>query len=131
MSRAANEVTGVLGGTQLTDPDGRLIICGPNGGAVQTTTGVSAASTATLTNVASSASSVTVLAANTSREGATVYNDSTQVLYLKMGATASATSYTVQLASNAYYEVPFGYNGKLDGLWASANGSARVTELTA
>ena len=87
------------------------------------------APTANLTNVASSASSVTVLAANTARLGATVQNDSTAVLYLKFGATASTSSYTVQLASKAYYEVPFGYLGIIDGIWASANGNARVTEL--
>lgn len=88
------------------------------------------AGTATLTAVASSASSVTVLAANTGRLGATVWNDSTAILYLKMGATASTTSATVKLAAGAYYEVPYGYTGILDGIWASANGYARVTELT-
>lgn len=86
--------------------------------------------TATLTNVSGSASSVTVLAANTSRIGATVYNDSTSVLYLKLGATASTTSFTVKLQADDYYEVPFGYTQIIDGIWASATGSARVTELT-
>ncbi len=86
--------------------------------------------TATLSNVSGSASSVTVLAANTSRLGATVYNDSTAILYLKFGATASTTSFTVKLQADDYYEVPFGYVGILDGIWASATGSARVTELT-
>jgi len=86
--------------------------------------------TTALTNVASSASSVTVLAANTARLGATVQNDSTQVLYLKLGTTASTTSYTVKMVAGAYYEVPFGYTGRIDGIWAAANGNARVTELT-
>ena len=88
------------------------------------------AGTATLTNVASSATSVTVLAANTARLGATVMNDSSAVLYLKMGATASVTSYTVKIGAGGYYEVPFGFSGILDGIWSSAAGSARVTELT-
>lgn len=86
--------------------------------------------TATLSNVASSATSVTVLAANTARKAATVYNDSTQILYLKFGATASTSSFTVKLAADTYYEVPGGYTGIMDGIWASANGSARVTEIT-
>ena len=90
----------------------------------------SRAGTATLTNVASSASNVTVLAANTARLGATIVNDSTQAVYLKMGATASATSYTVKIASGGYYEVPFGFTGIIDGIWVAANGNARVTELT-
>jgi hypothetical protein len=50
--------------------------------------------TATLTNVSASASSVTILALNTNRRGAVVYNDSTATLYLKYGSTASDTSFT-------------------------------------
>lgn len=88
------------------------------------------APTGTLSNVASSATSVTLLAANVARQGATIYNDSTQVLYAKFGATASATSFTVLMVAAAYYEVPFGYTGIIDGIWASANGNARVTEIT-
>lgn len=86
--------------------------------------------TATGSNVASSASSVTLLAANNARLGATIFNESTQVLYVKFGTTASATDYLVQLVASAYYEVPFGYVGRIDGIWASANGNARVVELT-
>lgn len=91
------------------------------------------AGTATLSNVAGSASSVTLLAANTSRIGAQVTNDSSALLYIKFGTTASTTSYTVVLAGAAsapfsYYEVPAGYTGRIDGIWASATGNARVTE---
>ena len=89
-----------------------------------------ASGTSTLSNVASSATSVTLLAANSGRRGATIYNDSTQVLYVKFGTTASNTSYTVQMAANAYYEIPFQHTGRIDGIWASANGNARVTEFT-
>lgn len=87
--------------------------------------------TATLSNVAGSASSVTLLSAAAGRLGATIVNDSTAVLYVKFGTTASSTSYTVKLVADAYYEVPFGYTGRIDGIWASATGNARVTELTA
>lgn len=87
-------------------------------------------SVATVTSVASSATSVTLLAAS-ARRGATIYNDSTQVLYMKFGITASNTSYTVQLASGDYWEMPYPiYTGRIDGIWASANGNARITELT-
>lgn len=93
------------------------------------------AGTATLSNVAGSATSVTLLAANTARIGATITNDSSALLYIKFGTTASTTSYTVVLAGAAsapfsYYEVPAGYTGRIDGIWASAAGNARVTELT-
>ncbi len=84
--------------------------------------------TATLANVSSSASSVTVFAAKGAVNARTIFNDSTAVLYLKYGTTASTTSYTVQLAANGYYEFPQPvFAGRVDGIWASANGSARVT----
>lgn len=84
---------------------------------------------ATAANVNSSATNVTVFAANAGAKYRTVYNDSTAVLYLKFGATASATSYTVQLAAGAYYEFPQPlYGGQVDGIWAAANGAARTTE---
>lgn len=91
---------------------------------------VQKASTATLSNVASSATSVTILAANTARKGAQIYNDSTQICYVKFGTTASSTSFTVPLAAATYYELPAGYTGRIDGIWVSANGNARVTEVT-
>jgi hypothetical protein len=88
-----------------------------------------APSTATLTNVASSATNVTLKASNANRQHLTIFNDSTQVLYVKWGATASATSYTVQIAPGGYYEFPQpAYTGIVDGIWAAANGNARVTE---
>jgi hypothetical protein len=88
--------------------------------------------TATLANVASSASSVTLQASNAARMGWSIFNDSTSVLYLKYGTTASATSYTVQIPAGGYFEVASPvYTGRIDGIWAAANGNARVTELTA
>lgn len=89
-------------------------------------------STGTQSIVAGSASSVTVLASNANRMGATVYNDSTAILYalLKTGGTASTTVYTVQIAAGGYYEVPFKFTGGIIGIWASATGNARVTEFT-
>lgn len=93
--------------------------------------GVAAApGTGTVTSVASSITNVVLLAAATARKGAMVYNESTAILYLKLGTTASATSYTTQLAPNAYYEVPEMYTGIISGIWVAANGSARVTALT-
>lgn len=86
--------------------------------------------TGTTTSVAGSATTVTLLASNTSRKSATFYNDSTATLYLKLGATASTTSYTVQLTPNSYYELSVGYTGIIDGIWSSATGNVRITELT-
>jgi len=88
------------------------------------------APTGTQTSVAGSASNVTLLAANVLRKGATIYNDSTAILYLRLAATATTSNFTVKLFADDYYEVPFGYYGIIDGIWASATGNARVTELT-
>ena len=88
------------------------------------------AQTATQTSVAGSAASVTLLAANANRLGATLYNDSTQNFFVKLGTTASNTSFTVRMPSQSYYEVPFGYTGRIDGIQNVANGSMRVSELT-
>lgn len=91
------------------------------------------ASTSAVTTVADNAANVTLLAANTNRLGATITNDSSARLHVKLGATASTTSYTASLAQHDYFEVPFGYTGIIDGIWASDpnDGAARVTELTA
>lgn len=87
--------------------------------------------TGTVTSQTDQATNVTLLAANAARVGATIYNDSTAILYLKFGATASATSFTAKLQPESYFEVPYGYTGIIDGIWASdASGSARITELT-
>lgn len=116
----------------LTAPDGSYYVALTDGAGnlspSSSTTGPTAGS---LTVVASSASAVTILGANTLRKGASVYNDSTSILYLGLSVTTpSATVYTVQLGPGQYYEVPFGYTGLIRGIWASANGNARVMELT-
>lgn len=93
--------------------------------------------TATLANVAGSASSVTLQASNASRKGLVIVNDSTAILYVKEGSAASTTSYTYFLpgsvSGNPYtLELPTSivYTGIVTGIWASATGNARVTEQT-
>lgn len=118
---------------------GNVVSGGPSPAMASALVKVHEAGTGTLANVASSATSVTILAASATdattgrptRKGVTIYNDSTQILYLKLAASAaSATSYTIQMAAGTYYECPFSYTGEIRGIWASANGNARVTELT-
>lgn len=101
---------------------------GPSGTGVQRQT-ISNAATPTTANVASSATNVTLLASSATRLGAAFYNDSSSVLYLKFGATASTTSFTVLIGANGYYEIPGPhiYSGIVDGIWASATGACRVT----
>lgn len=72
---------------------------------------------------------------NNARIGGTVANDigSTSNLYLLLGASPSnkisATNYTILLVPNGYYEIPFGFSGRIDGLWSAAVGNAYVTEI--
>lgn len=86
--------------------------------------------TATLTNVSASASSVTLLASNSGRLHAQLWNDSASVLYLKYGSTASATSCIAAVDPGERWEMPYRYTGIITGIWVSATGTARVTEST-
>lgn len=87
--------------------------------------------TATTTSVADSASSTDLLASNSARLGAAVFNDSSADLYINLTDAASTSDFTIKLEQGDYWEVPFGFTGKLTGIWASdAGGSAKVTEYT-
>jgi len=83
-----------------------------------------------VTSVASSATSVSLIAANTARRGVSIQNTSTSILYILVGGgTATATTaHSVQIPSNGYWEAPYGFTGAVSGIWASANGSANITE---
>lgn len=87
------------------------------------------AGTATLTNISGSASSVTLVAANTSRRWLTCVNDSSATLYLKFGTTASTTSFSYKMSPNTTFEMGAPWSGIITGIWDSATGSARCTEL--
>jgi hypothetical protein len=86
----------------------------------------------TKVSIAAATSSTTLLAANATRKQALTFNDSTANLYLDLtGGTASTTSYTVKVGPGGYFEIPWPvYTGAVTGIWDSAAGSARVTELT-
>lgn len=90
------------------------------------------AAASAVTAVAASVTTVPLLAANTDRRGASIYNDSASAsLYIKLGATASTISFTVKLRPGGLYELPPPvWRGAIDGIWSAAVGSARITELT-
>lgn len=87
-------------------------------------------STGSSTSVAGSTSLITLLAANTSRLGATVFNDSTANIFVNLGNSASMTNYTVRMKPLSYFETPFGYTGIITAVFDAANGFARITEIT-
>ena len=85
----------------------------------------------TPSTVASSATNQVLLVANAARRGATVYNDSTATLYwLNANAAATNAIYSVAIVAGGYYEIPYNYCGPVNGIWASANGNARIVEHT-
>ena len=88
--------------------------------------------TATVTAVASSASSAQMLASTAGRRGAMMFNDDANLVYVKFGTTASATDYTVQIPAGGYFEFPSPiYTGRVDAIWAADGaGSMRITEIT-
>jgi hypothetical protein len=95
------------------------------------TTKETRAATPAQTSVSVTASNTSVLASNANRLGATIYNEGSAICYLKLGATASLTSYTLQIASGGYYEVPFAYTGAIDGITSASTAQLRITEVTA
>lgn len=92
----------------------------------------SSLATSAHTAVGASVTSVSLLAANSNRESATFYNDSASAYcYLKLGATASTTSFTYKMAPGAYYELPMPvWAGAVDGIWDAAVGNMRIGEFT-
>ncbi len=103
------------GSMKVTNPDGSVI-------------GGSSGITGTLSNVTMTGSSVTLQASNTSRSNLMIFNDSGVVVYVKLGSTASSTSFTVKMVDQSYYELPTPvYTGIVTALGAS--GSVRVTEV--
>jgi len=83
-----------------------------------------------VTQVAGSLVVVTLQAANAARKGLTLYNEGNQAWYVKLGAAATLTSFTVKILRDGYYEVPFGYTGIVTGIQAVSSSSLYVTELT-
>jgi hypothetical protein len=86
--------------------------------------------TPTTTSVASNASSVTILAANADRKGLTVSNVSTAKLYLSFATPATTANAFVVLGADGFlqFDQQLLPAGAIYGIWASANGTAQVTE---
>lgn len=116
-------VTGTVGLDRGDSTSNPLFVSG----AITTTFDPS--TSATVTEVSSSATTVTLQAANGSRRGLLVFNESTKNLYVKLGAGATSTSFSVKLSARGYFEVPGNYTGIVTGVWDAANGSAWVTEI--
>lgn len=61
-----------------------------------------------------------------------VHNDSAAILYLAYGAAATTTDFTAKIPADGYWEAPAPvFDGLITGIWSSATGSARCTEVLA
>jgi hypothetical protein len=138
--------------TGNTAGDRTLIVGGVDGGSVARTfyvstigatvvtstvaspvwTNLSASVTGNVTTVPVSMTGVALLAANANREGATIYNQSNNVLYLSLRPTASINSWTIIMDVSGYYETPFKYAGDIWGVCgvSGTTGQWYVTEIT-
>jgi hypothetical protein len=89
------------------------------------------AATAALTQVAASATSVSLLASNAARKGAVITNTGTNTLYVAFAASASATAFTYQIGAGQALTLPVPvYQGAISGLWLGTGGDAVITEMS-
>ena len=134
---AATSANQTTTNTSLSSIDGKLpSTLGTKTSSASLSVSPAFAATSTLTNVASSATSVTLLAANNNRKTVIILNDSTSDLYVTLNASAASTAnYSLFLAAkvgNTPSSAIFGgddYSGEIRGIWSSANGFARITEV--
>lgn len=89
------------------------------------------ASTTTVSAAISSLTSFILLSATPGRTRAAFFKEGGGICYIKLGAVASATSYTVALTANGYYELPDNYTGRVDIIFSTIPASSilRVTEI--
>lgn len=87
--------------------------------------------TPTTTSVASSASSVLILAANVNRKGVLICNDSTAILRLSFSnpATTANAFVAIPAAGTFALDPSLLATGAIYGIWSAANGTAQVTEF--
>jgi hypothetical protein len=85
----------------------------------------------TTTSINSTTSSTAILAANASRRGLMVSNQSTSKLYLSFNVSASAGNSFIQMDPGAFLflDQQMIFTNAIYGVWTNANGTAQVTEF--
>lgn len=85
-------------------------------------------SSGVISSVPASVTAVTLASADSGRLFCAIYNESWATLYIGIGFTPTASSYTIQLKQDGYFEIPESAAGlAISGIWSSAAGSAKVT----
>ncbi|MEH2305419.1 hypothetical protein [Nostoc sp.] len=72
---------------------------------------------ATPTSVSASTTMQTLIADNSNRKGATIWNYSNGPLCIDFNNSVSKTSFAYKISAGGYYEIPFGYTGIVSGIW--------------
>lgn len=125
--------TQAVSGTVTATPTGTYTVAGTITAVPSGTYTVDAlgSATSTLSNVTVTSSvSIQLLAANSNRLLATFFNSGANSVYIKWGTAASATSHTIQLFTNGFYEmhVPV-YTGAIEAISSTGTNIIRVTEI--
>ena len=79
--------------------------------------------------VEASTNSVVLLAPNSDRMGATVWNLSNSKLFIELGNVATPTEFSAMLKPSGYYELPYHWKGVITGVWDGSGGYALVREF--
>jgi hypothetical protein len=92
--------------------------------------GSAEALTPTTTSVASSDTSVTILALNANRRGVSIANDSTATLRLSFSTPATSVNAFIVLPPGSFIllDQQLIVGNAIYGIWSTANGTAQVTE---
>jgi hypothetical protein len=87
--------------------------------------------TSTVTSVALSTTVATVLASNANRYGAVLWNNGSAQAYVKLGSGATTASFTVRMANQSEWEIPFPvYTGIITAITSAGTATMLATELT-
>lgn len=77
--------------------------------------------------------SQTVLPINVNRRGFSIYNNSSNFVYIAESGTASPSSFSFAMQPNGYEEITpslYGYTGIITAIGAATGGNLQVTEFT-
>lgn len=111
------------------DSSGRLITNDTNGASISAKM---SPATSTLTQLALTTASQTVLASNTARKGAIIVNDSLGTVKIGFVSAVTGTAYTYKMQPNTILEILESrvYTGIITALSSLAAGNLVITELT-
>ena len=91
--------------------------------------GIAPLTSDTPSSVSSLATTQTLISANANRRSLTIFNNSTAILYVVFGVTATQAGAKVPIGAGGFYEMSSPcYVGVISGIWASANGNASIYE---